>query len=293
MKKVAFLIPSFNRGERLFELLNSINNLEDTDTFVCFDSMTDTNYERVKNNFPWVKVFRKENGGVSDTRNFLFNNSKSEYVLFIDDDDLLHDEFKKWLKCNKDFDKDLYKFKRQLFNESELLGSNHYPFSRKTLRKTDKLAFAQVSTWLIKRTAYIELGLKFNVGHISEDRSFNADIDGSNKKAYIAHANATLHRITGADKLTNSYTSVKTILASLKEVDYLVKNISKRYYREAAYILINQLWDYYKDNKYENFDLYSELQKRKLIVYKKRISLIIGLPFYYKFKWFARWLFKK
>jgi glycosyltransferase involved in cell wall biosynthesis len=40
-----------------------------------------------------IKVFHKANGGVSSARNMALNNSKGEYITFLDGDDFLHAEY--------------------------------------------------------------------------------------------------------------------------------------------------------------------------------------------------------
>ena len=55
-----------------------------------------------------VKVFHKENGGLSDARNYGIQNSTGDYIGFVDSDDFIHENFyKKLLDMIKEHDADI------------------------------------------------------------------------------------------------------------------------------------------------------------------------------------------
>lgn len=46
-----------------------------------------------------VRIFRKENGGVSSARNFGLRQAKGEYISFVDSDDFVAPQYLEWMHC--------------------------------------------------------------------------------------------------------------------------------------------------------------------------------------------------
>lgn len=94
--KISVIIPIYNVGFYLQECVNSVikqtyKNLEiilvdDGSTDEC-PNICDTYAKQYSN----VKVFHKQNGGLSDARNFGILNSTGDYLLFLDADDFWKD----------------------------------------------------------------------------------------------------------------------------------------------------------------------------------------------------------
>lgn len=73
---------------------------KDWELLVIDDGSNDESPEIVKNTVgedKRVKIFRREHGGVATVRNFGLNNSKGEYVAFIDSDDVWPDYYLEYL----------------------------------------------------------------------------------------------------------------------------------------------------------------------------------------------------
>jgi glycosyltransferase involved in cell wall biosynthesis len=98
---VSVIIPSFKPGLYLFDCLNSIINQDfNTDNFelvIVLNGQKDPYFELIhgflenkKTNFRLLYTPVK---GVSSARNFALDNIKSEYIVFLDDDDLLSENF--------------------------------------------------------------------------------------------------------------------------------------------------------------------------------------------------------
>ena len=90
MAKYSIVIPVYNAGPYLSRCLESVLNqsISDFEVVIINDGSTD-NSEEVINSFQddRIKYFKKENGGVSDARNFGVDQVQGDYFMFVDADD--------------------------------------------------------------------------------------------------------------------------------------------------------------------------------------------------------------
>ena len=86
--KISVVIPSYNRYEVLKRALASVYAQTHTpfEVIVIDDGSTDST-SKIQEDFPDVKYFYKDNGGVSSARNFGVKCSSFEWVAFLDSDD--------------------------------------------------------------------------------------------------------------------------------------------------------------------------------------------------------------
>lgn len=94
--KISVIIPVYNTENYLRECLDSIlaQTFTDFEVLVINDGSTDGSVEicdEYAQKDARVKVFHKENGGVSSARNLGLDNAKGEWIAFVDSDDLLLD----------------------------------------------------------------------------------------------------------------------------------------------------------------------------------------------------------
>ena len=93
MPKVSIIVPVYNVEDYLERCLDSLVNqtLEDIEIIVVNDGSPDNSQaiiERYEKKYPnKVKGYIKENGGLSDARNYGMPYAKGEYVAFVDSDD--------------------------------------------------------------------------------------------------------------------------------------------------------------------------------------------------------------
>lgn len=87
MVKLSIIIPCYNAEPYIDELMKSLmpQTMEEVEVIVVDDG---SKFPYLPN-FPKVKVFRKENGGVSSARNLGLKKAKGEYIAFVDADDIL------------------------------------------------------------------------------------------------------------------------------------------------------------------------------------------------------------
>lgn len=100
MPKISVIIPIYNSEKVLKACLNSVihQSFIDFEVLLINDGSIDDSgnicddYAKRDNR---IKVFHKENGGVSSARNIGIGNARGEWVTFIDSDDIVEEDFLK------------------------------------------------------------------------------------------------------------------------------------------------------------------------------------------------------
>ena len=91
MIKLSIIIPCYNAEPYIDELIKVLMpQVTDDVEVIVVDDGSKFSYLP---SFPGIKVFRKENGGVSSARNFGLDKATGEYIAFVDADDLVADEY--------------------------------------------------------------------------------------------------------------------------------------------------------------------------------------------------------
>jgi glycosyltransferase involved in cell wall biosynthesis len=96
--RFSIVIPLFNKEATIASTINTALNQEfsDFEVLIVDDGSTD-NSLNIARSFcdDRIKVFTKENGGVSSARNFAIENADGEYIAFLDADDFWEPEYLK------------------------------------------------------------------------------------------------------------------------------------------------------------------------------------------------------
>ena len=97
MASVTLIIPVYNGERYLAELLDSVQNqsLHDWDCICVNDGSTDSSREILAQRAasdPRIRVVDQQNGGCGTARNAALKLVKTPYVMFADQDDLLHQQ---------------------------------------------------------------------------------------------------------------------------------------------------------------------------------------------------------
>ena len=99
--KVSIIIPVYNVEKYLKKCLDSVVNqtLKDIEIIVVNDGSPDNSQKIIDEyakKYSQIASYTKENGGLSDARNYGIKKSKGKYLAFIDSDDFIdHDMIKK------------------------------------------------------------------------------------------------------------------------------------------------------------------------------------------------------
>lgn len=94
--KYSFIVPMYNVENYINQCIDSIlmQNYEDYEIILVNDGSTDNTEEKcLAYSDDRIHYYRKENGGLSDARNFGIEKSNGDFLIFIDSDDFYCDSF--------------------------------------------------------------------------------------------------------------------------------------------------------------------------------------------------------
>jgi len=91
----SIVIPLFNKERFIRRTLDSIRaqKIKNFEVIVVDDGSTDNGALIVESEYSDFSLIKKKNGGVSSARNLGIENSKNEYIVFLDADDVLSEEY--------------------------------------------------------------------------------------------------------------------------------------------------------------------------------------------------------
>lgn len=168
--KVSVVVPVYNQEELISKCLSSIPERKDVEIIVVNDGSTDKTSEVLKN-YKGIKfIDRKENRGVSYTRNEGLEEAVGEYVLFLDSDDYIYPDVFNEIVDN------------YLINEADFVYYNMENNYDKVWEVSENLVKTRVGMFKFIRREFID-NLRFPVGlQYGEDREFTLKLLERNPK---------------------------------------------------------------------------------------------------------------
>lgn len=96
--RYSVIIPVYNANETLRRCLDSLvrQQFSDYELLIINDGSTDDSdaiCHEYANTYSCIRYFEKENGGVSSARNLGLDQAKGEYILFVDSDDYVSENY--------------------------------------------------------------------------------------------------------------------------------------------------------------------------------------------------------
>ncbi len=90
--KISVIVPVYNTGIYLKKCLDSLvgQTLKEIEIIIVNDGSKDNSQniiDEYAQNFVQIKPYKKENGGLSDARNFGLDRAEGEFIAFVDSDD--------------------------------------------------------------------------------------------------------------------------------------------------------------------------------------------------------------
>ena len=102
MVDISIVVPAYNVESYIERCIGSIEKqtFSNYEVLLIDDGSTDSTgliCDNLQEKYSNIRVYHKNNGGLSDARNFGIKQSFSEYIVFIDSDDFLHKDYLKQL----------------------------------------------------------------------------------------------------------------------------------------------------------------------------------------------------
>lgn len=268
MPKVSLIIPVYNVENYIEKCLNSVVNqtLKDMEVIIVNDGSKDSSKQKIEKylkKYPRIKYLEKENGGLSDARNYGMQYATGEYIAFLDSDDYVEEtmyeemynvaqkEAADMVECNFIWE---YPDKKR-----EDIGAV-YNSKREMVEK------ARVVAWnkLIKRELLEKTCVKFPIGLRYEDVEFFYKLVPYLEKVSFVKK-CFVHYIQRGNSIANTQ-NIRT-----KEIFTVLQNVIS-YYRE------NGFYDEYKNELefiYVRFLLCSSLKRICKIQNKEERNLAL------------------
>lgn len=248
MPKVSIIVPIYNVEGYIEKCLETLVNqtLEDIEIILVNDGSTDNSEliaKRFFEKYPEKIVYlEKENGGLSDARNYGIPYSKGEYIAFLDSDDYVE----------KNMYEEMYELAKR--ENSDMVQCNFYwEYPDKNKRKiadlkeySDKkemLVKTRVEAWnkLIRREILIRNSeIRFPKGLRYEDVEFTYKLVPYVEKVSILNK-PFIHYIQRGNSISNTQNErTKEIFDVLDNVIefYKEKNLYEEYKEELEYVYV-------------------------------------------------------
>ena len=178
--KVSVIVPVYNVEKYLEKCLDSLGNqtLKEIEIIVVNDGSIDLCQKIIDNyqkKYPTIKGYLKENGGVSDARNFGIAKAKGEYIAFVDGDDyVLFDMYEKMYEKakNGNFDIVVCDLNYVYANNKIKKVSSKIKHDTTNIRKTYIKMYPCVWNKIIKKEVLTKNNIVFKKGVWFEDVDF-------------------------------------------------------------------------------------------------------------------------
>lgn len=181
MEKASIIVPVYNIKKYIRECIESLlsQTWENTEILLIDDGGTDGSgeicEEYAKKNHR-IQVFHKENGGISDARNYGAQRASGKYLLFIDGDDSVSPVLvEKTILCAEKFDADMVFFDfESVEEETGRRDLYHYALPENQIFSAETnpeifLKSPSACCCLYKRTFWEETGIRYPKSRHYED----------------------------------------------------------------------------------------------------------------------------
>lgn len=239
MIKVSVIVPVYNVEEYLPRCLDSLIHQtmkeEELEVIVVDDGATDHSSEIIEEyakKSPRIRAVHKENGGLSDARNYGLPFARGEYVGYVDSDDFIDlDMYELLYRKAKEEDSDMVECNlRHTYSDYEDI-----EIGQKIYDKKEMIMVGRSVVWnkIYKRDWLLSTGVTFPKGHIYEDVEFFVKlVPYIRKYSYIDEA--SIHYVQRESSINN--------LSSKKTLDILnILEHIETFYQERGF------YEEYKD----------------------------------------------
>lgn len=315
MPDISVIVPIYNVEKQLKRCIESLINQKKNNIEIILvnDGSTDNSGEiakqYAKKYSDKIVYYDKENGGLSDARNFGIKKANGKYISFVDSDDYidlnLYKDLEKYIK--EDYDLVKFKIIRVDENCNKIDENNNPVFYDKTgeeafdiLYKQDKMTDVAWA-YIYKKDFFINNKFMYSKGMYHEDFGLTSLIILKAKKVastdiigyYYVQTSKSITRgnpKTLYDRNMNLLKHYDNMLKIIQGYDISKKSIQniKIYYTNSIILSVNNLKDQQQKKEY-----IKEIKKRKIIKnikarnvkqLVKKILLCIDIRIYLKLR---------
>lgn len=308
--KFSIIIPVYNVEKYLTKCLESVKkqSFQDYEVIIVNDGSTDKSQEIIdsyKNTIHSCKTYVKENGGLSDARNYGINVATGEYLFFLDSDDYIDanllEEVNRVIE-GENKSQIIRIPKRMVNEEGEILGKDkvnsfmNYASDEAFLAiRRNRITLETACTYFFKREFWQENQFTFSKGKLHEDLGLIplVILSAERVSAISAPFYNYLYRANSITTNNDYEKNKKKAWDVLAHYDYLLEQLSflmqkKQISQEAKYQYIYYITDaiFAKLNKLKGNDrkeYQDELKKRNGIhnITDKSMKSTIKKGYYY------------
>lgn len=268
MPKVSIIVPFYNVEGYIEKCLETLVNqtLEEIEIILVNDGSKDRSVEIVKKflkQYPEkIMYLAKENGGLSDARNFGIKYAKGEYIAFLDSDDYVEkDMYKNMYELAKKENSDIVEcdFYWEYPNKKKIDTAKQYNGKKEMLEKIRVVAWNK----LIKREILEKTNVQFPKGYRYEDVEFTYKLIPFLEKVSFCKQ-PLIHYVQRDGSISNSQNErTKEIFDVLDHVIefYKENEIYNEYKEELEYVYIRYAFcsSFLRMIKIENEELKEKL----------------------------------
>lgn len=240
MIKLSIIIPCYNAEPYIYELLDTLTpqvaKTDKVEVILVDDGSKEPLHPKLQLKYTWLKIFRRENKGVSAARNYGLEMAKGEIIGFIDADDLVSDNYVDYILSRADEDWDYMDLSWKSLENNK--------FTYKLINDSSSLPNPSASTRVFKR-AFIGDTRFPEKKDAAEDEHFTRHLGIKNAKHICATEYMYFYRMgvpnSGNKRFLNNECKTKRVAYYFdrvtKDMTYLIDEIKKEDEINEVYLL--------------------------------------------------------
>lgn len=281
---ITVIVPVYNVEKYLIKCIDSIitQTYKDLEIILVNDGSTDNSgkiCDKYKSKDKRIKVIHKDNGGLSDARNCGLKISNGEYIVFLDSDDWVDENYIKILyNLIKKYDSDMSicDFKK-VYNEEEKLNSNYNEMVFSNIEALKQIHTEKGTQFIVAWNKMYKKklldGMKYPKGKVHEDEFLTPILLYRSNKIAYTEKELIYYRQREGSIMSNGFNLKKLdYLDALEErVKYYKDNELEKLSINEAHVLGYTIISYY----YLVNKLKYDKKKKVCLMLKKRIRKVI------------------
>ncbi|MDC6078319.1 glycosyl transferase [Limosilactobacillus fermentum] len=292
---VSIVVPIYNVQDFVEKCIKSIlkQTFQDFELLLVNDGSTDNSIKVCKQYMhkdERIRILNKENGGLSDARNYGIDRAKSDYVVFVDGDDYVDERFIEELYKSITNEKSEIAIcgyigvtnDGEMINEVSLNEPNNLSF----ITGKELLRYSYKPRGVVNEVAWNKIykkevfdGVRFTKGKYYEDSYILASLYWNIKKISLVKENLYFY-VQRSGSITNSAISKKKVMDAnelrLNRINFFYSKDRELYLLavdEYLYWIAGVVAEIYQDNEFKDIIEYLQRQFRKYSLRSKKTSL--------------------